>query len=212
MPQDMNNWQAESLRLTTFHRASSINLQSPDWWQRVTSDEPDQVISRPRDALVQQSGRFAGHQLMANARPDRVDWILHAVPNPTSGPLLTEPILGPMLQAIGSLKVVHDEWLKKCEPIIRLAFGAVLLQSVGDLNTAYKKMDVLLPAVNLKNVHTPDFLYQINRPTTSTVIQVFDNQQNKQMVGRAIGPHRDRPRFRTSNRCLVVVVRDRLQA
>ena len=166
----MNNWQAENLRLTTFHRASSINLQSPDWWQRVTSSEPDQQISRPRDALVQQSGRFAGHQLMANARPDRVDWILHSVPDPTSSSLSTEPILGPMSQAFGSFQTVYDAWLKKSEPIIRLAFGAVLLQNVANLRMAYEKLDILLPAVDLKDVYTPDFLYQINRPEESTVV------------------------------------------
>ena len=186
MREHLNQWQAESLRLTTFHRVGSINLQSPDWWQRVTSDQPEQQISRPRDALVQQSGQFAGHQLSTNARPDRVDWVLHAVPDVSSDPSSEMPLLGMLSPVIDVFQPVYDKWLKMCEPTTRLACGAVLLQKVDDLHLAYEKLNTYLPNVNLDGITTPDFVYQVNRPSASTVIEGLRiNKINKWSVAQS---------------------------
>ncbi len=186
MRDDTNQWAAESLRLTTFHRVGSIDLQSPDWWQRVRSSQPEQQISRPGEGLVQQSGGFSDQQLLVNARPDRIDWIFHPAPNASTGPMGAVPILGPMLQAIDAFQAVNEKWLERCEPPTRLAFGAVLLQSVNDLNSAFAKLGPFLPSVDLRGVTTPDFLYQINRPSTSSFVEgLMINKLNKWSVAQS---------------------------
>ena len=186
MREHLNQWQAESLRLTTFHLVGSINLESSDWWQRVLSGEPQQQISRPGEALVQQSGAYAGQQLLINARPDRLDWIFHSVPNASPGPIGATPTLGPMSQAIAAFQTLIEKWSQQSEPTTRLAFGAVLFQDVADLSDAYEKLGTFLPSVDLSGVTTPDFLYQINRPSMSTSLKGLRiNRLNKWSVAQS---------------------------
>ncbi len=186
MREHLNRWQAESLRLTTFHQVGSINSPSPDWWQRVLSGQPQQQISRPGEALVQQSGAYAGQQLLINARPDRVDWIFHSVPNASTGPIGATPTLGPMRQALAALQTLSEKWSRQSEPTTRLAVAAVLFQDVADLSDAYGKLSKYLPSVDLSGVVTPDFLYQINRPSMSTSIEgLIINRLNKWSVAQS---------------------------
>lgn len=51
--------------------------------------------------------------------------------------------------------------------MIRLAFGAVLLQPVTNLQAAYQRLGHYLPAVTLDPTGSSDFVYQINRQRNS---------------------------------------------
>ena len=65
-------------------------------------------------------------------------------------------------------RVVGD-WLRVSPTATRLAFGAALFIRVNDLASAYKELSRFLPNVNLGGTDSPDFLYQVNRPRTSTL-------------------------------------------
>lgn len=84
---DPLEWQVESLRLTTFHISGTYDLDSTEWWETVTHDRPDQVVTRPREGIMQQSGSFEGRQLVLLCRPDRVDWHLQEMANPPGQPI-----------------------------------------------------------------------------------------------------------------------------
>lgn len=150
------------------------------------SGQPQQQISRPGEALVQQSGAYAGQQLLINARPDRVDWIFHSVPNASTGPPGATPTLGPMSQAIAAFRTLGEKWTQQSEPATRLAFGAVLFEDVSNLGDAYVKLGAFLPSVDLSGATTPDFLYQINRPSMSTSLEGLRiNRLNKWSVAQS---------------------------
>ena len=159
-------WQAESLRVTTFHALGAYSLDSIDWWEQVVESKPEQIVTRPRERLVQQSGVFETGQLVLTGRPDRVDWNLQAVFGRSGEPMQGFPSLGPFLETASSFDRVFTKWLAVGPASIRLAFGAVLSRNAEDLASAYKDLSRFLPGVDLSGVEVPDFLYSINRPRT----------------------------------------------
>lgn len=160
-------WQVESLRATTFHVRGAYDPESTNWWEAVIGDKPEQVVTRPREGLVQHSGAFEGRQLMLIGRPDRVDWILHGIVSFPGEAMQGLPILGPLSDSLESFRKVTEKWLIVSPEVTRLAFGAVLVRSAADLALAYQELSRFLPSVNLDDIDTPDFLYQINRRRTS---------------------------------------------
>ena len=165
--QEAVRWQVEILRATTFHVRGSYTLESTNWWEAVIEDKPEQVVTRPREGIVQQSGAFEGRQLVFIGRPDRIDWNLLGVVGLPGEPMQGFPTLGPLSDALGSFRKVAEKWLIVSPELTRLAFGAVLSRRVADLASAYQELSRLLPKVELDSTDSPDFLYQINRPRTS---------------------------------------------
>ena len=160
-------WQVESLRATTFHVPGAYVAVSTDTWEQVIGEQPDQVLTRPRQRVVQQSGTFEDKQLALVARQDRVDWIFQGMVGPPGEPMLGPPTLGPLPDALESFMRVTEKWLSVGPTITRIAFGAVLFISVKDLASAYQELSRFLPTVELGGTDSPDFLYQINRPRAS---------------------------------------------
>ena len=174
---DSVRWQIESLRATTFHAPGGNVTDSTEAWNLVTGEQPDQVIARPREKVVQQTGTFEGKQLALIARQDRTDWIFQGVIGSPGEPMQGPPTLGLLSDSLKSLKKVAEEWLGNCPTVSRLAFGATLFIVVEDLPTAYSEMSRFLPNISLGGADSQDFLYQINRPRTS-------NSQNGMMINR----------------------------
>lgn len=176
-------WQVESLRATTFHALREYYIDSTNWWETVVENKPDQVVTRPKEGLVQQSGIFQGRQLVLISRPDRIDWNLQGIVSPSSEPVQEFPTLGPISESLDSFSKIVAKWLIISPDVTRLAFGAVLSKRAEDLASAYKELSVLLPSIELHAVDAPDFLFQINRPrlsTTSRAIKI--NRLNKWSV------------------------------
>ena len=165
--QEPLGWQVESLRATTFHVRGAYTLDPADWWELVIQDKPEQVLTLPKQGLVQQSGVFEGRQLVLTARLDRVDWNLQGVVDSPRQPTHRFPTLGPLSEPIDSFSKVAAKWFETGPEVTRLAFGAVLLKRVADLASAYQELSRFLPSIELDGIDTPDFLYQINRPRTS---------------------------------------------
>lgn len=157
----------ESLRATTFHRVGMSLEELTKWWREVAGDDPENVVMRPREGVVQVSGPFEGKQLVLGGRTDRVDWILQPVLGHPSTPTYDLPTLGELSPAIKPLNAIVDLWLRKSPDVTRMAFGAILVWPVVDLAEATRELSRLIPNVTLDERSSTDFLYQINRPRTS---------------------------------------------
>ena len=160
-------WQAESLRATTFHAPGESATRSTNTWENIVGEQPEQVLTRPREGIIQQSGLFEGKPLVLISRQDRVDWILQGAIGPPVEPLPGPPTLGPLPAAMDSFTRVVGEWLSVSPTATRLAFGAALFIRVNDLASACRELSRFLPNVNPGGTDSPDFLYQVNRPRTS---------------------------------------------
>ncbi len=165
--QGAGTWEVERLRATTFHLPGADVPELTNWWEDVIGDKPEQMLRRPRESLVQQSGFFEGKQLVLSGRPDRFDWNLQVTPDPPDEPMQGLPTLGPFPDALQPLHKVVGEWLRVSPDAIRLAFGTVLIIRATDIPLAYKKLSQFLPKVEFAQADSSDFLYQINRPRTS---------------------------------------------
>ena len=161
------NWLVESLRATTFHPPGESATASTNTWEEIVGQQPEQILTRPREGVIQQSGNLEGKPLVLISRQDRVDWILQGVIGPPVEPLPGPPTLGPLPDALESFKRVVERWLSASPTTTRLAFGAALFIRVSDLASAYRELSRFLPNVNLGGTDSPDFLYQVNRPRTS---------------------------------------------
>ena len=165
--QDGAKWQVENLRATTFHAPGESIATSTSTWESIVGEQPEQVLTRPREGIIQQSGTFEGKPLLLIGRLDRVDWILRGVIGPPVEPLPGPPTLGPLPVAMESFTRIAREWLSVSPTATRLAFGAALFIRVNDLASAYSELSRFLPNANLWGTDSPDFLFQVNRPRIS---------------------------------------------
>lgn len=161
-------WEAERLRATTFILPGAEVAGMPSWWKQVVEEEPEQVLTRPRAGQMQQMGVFEGKRLALVAQPGRVDWNLLATMGSPDESVEGLPTLGPFSNTLESFLKVVKRWLDLCPPVIRLAFGAILVRPVADLQSGYTELSQSLPNVVLDPPNSSDFLYQINRPRMST--------------------------------------------
>ena len=158
-------WQAESLRATAFYNVGDTPRDVDRLWGLLIHRQADQVSSRPNERIQIAQGGFGGseRQLQCAIRPERVDWVLRAAPPaPNRAPegLLTIDTLAGLLP---SFRDLGTRWLEGSSAITRLAFGAVLLFEVSNLNEANERLVALLPAVNLDSEGVSDLLFRINR-------------------------------------------------
>ena len=193
-------WQVQGMRATTFHAPESAPLVSEHWWEAVIKEIPQQVVRRPREEVVHQSGVFEGRQLTLSGRPDRVDWNLQGMDSGLAQPMQETPTTDTFSAALDSLRGVAKGWLSVSPEATRLAFGAILLIWKENLASAYQELSRYLPNVNLHGVESPDFHLQINRPRTSKSLEgVRINRLTKWSVNQVgavsigIGAGRTRP-------------------
>jgi hypothetical protein len=78
-------------------------------------------------------------------------------------------------------------WLENCPALSRLAFGAIVFESVRDRTEGYRRLAERLHAVHLDPEGSSDFLYQINRPRNSTAVDTLRiNRLSKWSVARFV--------------------------
>lgn len=155
----LNDWHAESLRLSVF-LVKAIDPTKEHFWESLVDYPPEQVQSRPQQQLVKEEGPLLDGWLSVEARNDRIDWRLSP-----------DPKLPPKeLPAVGPYDFLQEEfqklmlgWLANCPPTHRLAYGAVLLFPTDSLPNTYKMLNNLLPTIEINPENTHDFHYRINR-------------------------------------------------
>lgn len=159
-------WLTEQVRLSVFS-SGPVPAGEQDWKSITGQEEADN-----RTAIVggkMFSGGFRGGNLTLAYSGPRIDVILNAV--------LKEDRQEPQFASVGSWSDVsvafHDTitaWLKQTTlPILRLAFGGILLHQVENREKAYEVLDGLLPSV-VVDPKMSELIFRVNWPVQSKVI------------------------------------------
>ena len=163
----LNDWQAETLRCSGFF-AEPVEALDERLWRRVFGREPDSTQQRriPKPVVIEEGVSEHGQVLRTAVQSDRFD--LHIAPVPTDetrGALL----LGPCEATLASFQGTIRDWLDSadCPVVTRIAYGAVLLFEVDDLETGNALLGELL---SLRVDGALDLEYKINRRRASAVM------------------------------------------
>ena len=159
----LNDWQVESLRLSAF-MVDVIDPAKTRCWESLVGKIPDELRSQPQQQLVVEEGPFLNGRLLVEARRNRFDWrLIHDLNNPSH----EFPVMGSYDALESRFRDLMLKWLADCPPIHRVAYGGVLLLPAESQLDAYKKLDGLLPAVDIDPENTRDLTYRINRRRNS---------------------------------------------
>ncbi len=157
-------WKATDLRLTSF--PASVAQGKPTWWEDVAGAPAEVEVTKRGQGFFQQEGAFQMGRLTLTVQVGRVDWLFRASPEKSedSGEV---PSIGPLEEALGVFGPAMDKWLGSGPPGVRLAFGAVVIESAESLQGVYSRLQDFLPTVQLDPIGSSDFMYRINRPRPS---------------------------------------------
>lgn len=159
------DWRAESVRLTVFPMPDAT-ARSPEWWEAVADDQPDETTMNPKKGSQLIHGAFDPGKLILRLEPDRIDWVL-APPERDTDELVAAceyPALGPSTEMFDTFSAIVVKWLTRDDlPAIgRIAFGAVLIHPEADRQAGYLRLPDYVPVK--VDPESSDFLYQINLP------------------------------------------------
>lgn len=159
-------WQATGFRLTAFP-SPAADFEGTTWWTDVVGTEPERRISKPKMSQQQDEGPSCDGNLILNVQPSRIDWLLQ--PPREELEQISFPSIGSFPEVLDSYVKLMISWLASptCPPLIRLAFGAILIQPTQDRAEAYKRLGPYLHYVEIDPKASSDFFYQINRPRKS---------------------------------------------
>ena len=169
------------MRATGFVASPSDAAPRP-LWQSLIGDQPVQVNTRPGQNVIQEIGPFDDAQLVIGQRVERIDIVLRPVPETPvvkKGPEFVEPLselrpfatFGEFANILPKFVRLVTKWLGAAPSLNRLAFGAILVEEVQDLNDAQRALQLLLPNVAFDpNDGVEDIFWQINRPRQSRVV------------------------------------------
>ena len=164
-----NGWRAESMRMSAFPvpEAMEDDVLSTikNWWSIIYADSPATHVNQDLMlSIAQLTGPVGDGFVTMSKEPVRFDLKYSSVnpANPVkvssdaSPPINFEELLDSFLRAA-------EEWLRLTDrrPLLRLAFGAVLLVPVDSRESGYEMLDAYLPDVRVRP-DTSDFLYKIN--------------------------------------------------
>ena len=160
--QNLDDWEVEHLRATTFIHARPIDKIPEDkWWEKINEGKPENEQTNYPLGMKMQGGVVGGNGLTVQSQSDRVDWILTAGKQTPNEPLRNT--IGSLSDALESLLGVAKRWLNVCPPSNRLAFGAVLVRQVSDGRKGCEEILRFLPNLSLDPGSVSDLIYQINR-------------------------------------------------
>lgn len=158
----VEEWQAESLRLTLFLGIGE-QVREQKWWSELLGTEAAAVNIRREIGQRQEIGAYDDdRQLVLSIGQDRVDWRL--TPPSTAGELGRVPNVGQYPSAAEDFSKLMLDWFKldSCPSASRLAFGAILITPVEDVQAGYRQISEYT-SLNINTQNASDFLYQINR-------------------------------------------------
>jgi len=182
MPNDQHNaktsldqLQTEQLRLTAF-LAPNERVVEPHWFTELTGTEPETRVSHPSRGVFQETGVVGGlHGLALSVQPGRIDWFLLA--RREEGTVPQSSWIGLVSETLPVFQSLMTTWLENAPPISRLALGAVLHEPAESREQSYRRLAEFLPHIMISPEESTDFLYQINRPRGSSVINGLQIQR-----------------------------------
>jgi hypothetical protein len=162
-------WQAQQLRLTAFTQLPVGSMPDPSWWADLTGEAPEIRVNKVREGGIQEEGPYQTGRLQFTLLFTRIDWLFQAQPLQVSSPeeILAMPTIGSLEESLQIFRPIMQRWLQQmAPPVMRLAYGALLMDSVNSKEEGYQRLSEYLP-MPLDPTGSSDFLYQINRPRPS---------------------------------------------
>ena len=171
-PNEVCQWEIGYLRATTFIPDLSMEgAVGNTWWEEAVGGKPENEHIDHQKGVKEQKGTLNGNLLVMVSQPGRIDWTLEATEEGSSEPSKL-PTVGSMSgDALEPFVGIVKNWLNRCPPTNRLAFGTILGRLVADAQAGYEEIQPYLHNVRLNPQGISDFFYQINRPKESTVNQ-----------------------------------------
>lgn len=167
----LNKWKVDSFRITGF-QSPTADIQNVDsWWEEITGDTPENIVSHPKKDEISYEGTFEGELLKLRIQPIRIDWIARVQKDKqvNSKDYLT---LGEYPDVKGKFFHKIRRWIELPDfpSMRRLAFATELLQSVNSIVDGNKVLAEYLEDIDLDVENAFDFSYKINRRRSSTVL------------------------------------------
>lgn len=159
-------WLVRTHRLTLFLHPDAKLDEIPSW-EQLTGSEPDTQLSKA--GRFHEQGPFQGGQLVAQKQPLRFDLLQTGAPA-DAGPD-ADVYIGDLKSARPSFVALANQVLESHVGIQRLAFGCQLACPVAERSEAYELLSDHIAHLELDLKDAQDFLYQINRPRVSEVVQ-----------------------------------------
>lgn len=158
-------WDAVALRMTAFPAPGS-NVTVAGWWESVAGELPEQQIVNPRSGEFAEHGKHGVGRLELNVNPVSVTWI-HKVDE--LQPENRTATLGDFLNSCEKFCELMNRWfdLDSVPNLVRVAFGANLIQKVQNQQAGMERLAKYILAVCVDPANSSDFLYQINRRRAS---------------------------------------------
>ena len=158
-------WDAVALRMTAFPLPGS-NITVSGWWETIVGEVPEQQTAKPRIGEFVEHGKLESGILELKINPSTVTWIHRADELQQEN---ARESLGEFRSSCEEFCARINKWfeLEAVPNLIRLAFGANLVQSVQNQQKGLERLAKYIPAVSLDSAHSTDFLYQINRRRAS---------------------------------------------
>jgi hypothetical protein len=165
----VSTWLVGTLRLTAF-ASPTARVSGVNWWH--------DIVGKPSEAKLTQAGAGeveAGHyrngNLILTVNPTRIDWQYTGQTDPAkvvSG--ISDITVGRLPETLSTFVNLMTKWLglKSIPPVVRLAFGAVLVRPEKSEEAVYESLSRYIPVDQLSG-DIAEFLYQINRRRYSGV-------------------------------------------
>jgi hypothetical protein len=168
-PPSVESWQTHYVRLIAFPVEPAYGGQQ-SWWEQLTGSPPDNSADQRQKRTREESGVYAGANLVLSIDQLRITWTAAADPAIPEEAQQGLPSIGPFTERGAWFVDLMQRWLASCPPVTRLAFVADLIQPAESRVASYRLLDRYLRHVELDHEGSDSFLYRINRPTTSESI------------------------------------------
>ena len=155
----LEDWYTESLRFTLFISSPPL-YHVGNYWEEVTGVPPEERKHRPRLQTETEEGEWLTGRLRVESAMTRIDWKLLAEQEEAD---LGLPSLGQFSEMQSRFGEKMHEWLGKCPPASRIAYGCVLLLPATSQKDANEKLNDLLPSLDLDSDTVRDLIFRINR-------------------------------------------------
>lgn len=166
------DWGVNLLRLSVF--CSGNTTASDAEWKLLTGqDEADSRATIPGGRRF--SGKSAGGLLTLAHAGQRLDLVLQAGETGTDEPNL--PVIGPWTDLRGTFSQMAAQLFGSVKvPVVRIAFGSVLLAKKDTLESSYQQLKTLLKSVDVDPKRMRDLHYRVNWQCDSKVIPLKLNR------------------------------------
>lgn len=162
------DWKVGFLRLTCFV-PPGVTYKDPGWWEKFVGEPPEAKTAKPKEGSEVITGPGLGGVVTLSLDPSRIDWIVNTPELAINSPDL--PTIGSFRNIGGKFQDFGFSWLKEAPATNRIAFGALLLIPMKDREEGYRNLSQILKTVAVDPVDSEDFLFQINRPRKSKVLE-----------------------------------------